>query len=461
MANPDLAVIGGGPAGYAATLRARELGRSVVLIEPGQIGGHCMRYACLPSTIMLDNARRAMEQRELALAGVFRDAGAPSLRRAVARKNALVQAMVDRLHTALQSRQVALLDGHATFRSATTLRVELRAGGTETVEAGAVVLATGSRYDPPNIPGLPANDQLTPDEALALQTTPATVLVIGGGAAGLGFAVEYAHLFAVFGARVLLLEPGPRLLPDEDETVVALLHESLRSLGVEPLTGVRIAGAARADDGYTVRIATATGERTETVGAVLYPDARIPVSDVPGLADLSVVRESGWVAVDARCATSVAGLFAAGDVTGPPLLSNVAARQGQVASENALGGDARVDLSLVPRVLHTEPELAAVGMTEVQARNEGYAVRVGLAGLAGNGRAAALGLREGVIKMVADANTHELLGVHMAVPFASEVIAQAVLALQLDATLEDLAKTVHWHPSIAESIAEAARAALA
>ena len=456
----DLAVVGGGPAGYAAALRGRELGASVVLIEAQHVGGHCVHFSCIPSTIMLDSARRALEAQELSLAGVFGDPGLPNFARAAARKSVLVHNLAQGISALLKSRRITVLEGRAAFVSATELQVQLLAGGEEPIEASAVLLATGARYEPSDLPGIPANDQLSPDEALALPEAPGTVLVVGGGPAGLGFAWEYASLFGVFGERVILLEPDEFALSGFDEAVAGVLQESLKQLGVELHLGASITGAARSGDSWSVDIASGDQTHSEEVGAILRPDSRVPVSDVPGLAALGVVGDGGFVEIDAGCATAAAGLFAAGDVSGPPMLSSVAELQGRVAAENALGGAATADLTLVPRVLHTEPEIAAVGMTEAAAREEGYEVLLGLANLAGNGRSASLGRREGLVKLVADGESGELLGVHLAAPFASEAIAQGVLALQLGASVQDLAASVQWHPSIAESISEAARAAL-
>lgn len=457
----DVAVVGGGPAGYAAALRARELGGSVVLVEAQHVGGHCVHYSCIPSTIMLDSARRALETQELSLAGVLSDAGLPNFARAAARKSVLVHTLAQGTTALLGSRRVAVLEGRARFRAATELTVSLLDGGEEPIEAGAVILATGARYEPSDLPGLPANDQLSPDEALALPEPPETVLVLGGGPAGLGFAWEYASLFGVFGQRVVLLDPDATPLPGVDADVSGVLAESMKHLGVELHQEARILAAARTGDEWNVEFGAAGLEHAvETAGAVIRPDPRVPVSDVRGLAELGVVGDGGFVGVDARCATVAAGLYAAGDVTGPPMLSSVAEAQGRVAAENALGGDSQTDLSVVPLVLHTEPEVAAVGLTEAQARDEGYQVAVGVVNLAGNGRAASLGRREGIVKLVADGETGDLLGMHLAAPFASEAIAQGVLALRVGATLHDLAASAHWHPSIAESIAAAARVAL-
>ena len=460
MARFDLAVVGGGPAGYAAALRGRELGATVALIEAQHVGGHCVHFSCVPSTVMLDSARRVMETQEMALAGVLGDPGPPSLQRAVARKSVLTNLLAQRITALLGARRVTLLDGRARFHGPTSLAVQLNDGGEETIDAGGIVVATGARYEPAPLAGIPANDQLTPDQALALPAVPGTALVLGGGPSGLGFAWEYASLFGVFGGSVILLEPESLPLPGIDADVTAVLREAMTSLGVETHLGATLTEATRSAEGWSVQFTTAEGPRSASVEAVLRPDARVPASDVPGLEDLGVLGDGGWIPVDDRCATSARGLFAAGDLTGPPLLSNVAERQGRVAAENALGGAARVDLSLVPLVLHTEPEVAGVGMTEAQARAEGYAVTVGLANLSANARAAALGRREGLVKLIADGETSELLGVHLAAPFASEAIAQGVLALQLGARLEDLAAVSHWHPSIAEALGAAARAAL-
>ena len=463
--NVDLAVVGGGPGGYAAALRARELGASVALIEAQHVGGHCVHYACIPSTVMLDSARRVLEAQELSIAGVIVDPGPPAFARASARKSVLVQNLAQGIEALLTSRRVSLLHGRAGFRSATDIHVQLLDGGEESVQSRATILATGARYEPTDLPGLPANDQLSPDEALAMVSPPGPIAVIGGGPAGLSFAWEYAALFSVFGDGVTLLEPDPQPLSGFDETIAGVLIESLRQFGVDVRLGAQVLGASRGSDAWSINFSAqdesgARNEQTQSFAAVVRPDARVPVVDLPGLADLAVIGDDGFVTVDARGATSRPGLYAAGDVTGPPMLSSVAEVQGRVAAENALGADLRADLSLVPRVLHTEPEMAAVGLTEAQARAEGYDVRIGVANVSANGRVAALGRREGIVKLVAEGESGDLLGVHIAAPFAAEAIAQGVACLQLGATLSDLAGMMHWHPTVAESLTQAARAAL-
>jgi len=339
--------------------------------------------------------------------------------------------------------------------------VQLAEGGAEELSAGAVIVATGARGVPPLLAGLPPDGVLTSDQLLALPEPPPSLLVLGGGPAGLVFALEYAFLFTAFGSRVTLAEAGPHVLPGEDEELAGYLAQSLETAGLRVLTGAAVKGFHEVGGERRAQLTTPAGDTTVPAAAVVAPDCRQPYLEGVGLEALGArLSEDGALAVDEACATSVPGLYGAGDCTGGVMLSHAAIHEGRVAAENALGEGSRLDLRAVPRCMHTQPEYAAVGLTDADARAAGREVRVGLADLSANARAAALGQGEGVVKLAADARTGEILGVHILGPQASELIGQAVLAMRLEATVYDLAAAVHWHPSLSEALTEAARRAL-
>jgi len=461
----DLVVIGSGPAGYSAALRAAELGVTVAAVEDQNAGGNCVRFNCVPSNILLDTVHTALEAQALALQGILPSAGEPGFTRALARQAQLVAGVQTGIRNLLGARRVRFVGGRARLlpEGAAPLRVavHLAEGGAEELSAGAVIVATGARGVPPALPGLPPDGVLTSDQLLALPEPPASLLVLGGGPAGLVFALEFAFLFTAFGSRVTLAEAGPHVLPGEDEELAGYLAQSLETAGLRVLTGATVKGFDEEGGERRALLSTPAGDTAVQAAAVVAPDCRQPYLEGLGLEALGArFSEGGALAVDEACGTSVPGLYGAGDCTGGVMLSHAAIHEGRVAAENALGQGSRLDLRAVPRCMHIQPEYAAVGLSDAQARAEGREVRVGLADLSANARAAALGQEEGVVKLVADARTGEILGVHILGPEASELIGQAVLAMRLEATVYDLAAAVHWHPSLSEALTEAARRAL-
>ncbi len=460
MPDFDLVVIGSGPAGYAAALRGAELGGRVAVIESEVVGGNCLRYNCIPGNILLDTARATLDLQELALMGVV-PALSASFTRAIARQDRIVSATAEGMANLLQFRGVQVVRGRGRLASPAAVTVELSEGGEKSLSAGAIVIATGARPQPPALPGLEGDGVLTSDQALALPEPPGSLLVLGGGAIDLAFALEYAFLFAVFGSSVTVVESGPHVLPEEDPDLCAYLVQALQAAGVRVLAASKVVGIDTAGGLRRASVETPTGPVTVDAELVVAPDCRAPFVEGLGAEAAGLPVAGGALTVDEHCRTAVPTIFAVGDVTGGVMLSHAGAHQGRVAAENALGQSSRVDLRVVPRCIHTQPELASVGLTEEAARAEGHSVVVGLCDLATNARAVALGRSEGVVKIVAGARHGEILGVHILGPQASEVIGQAVLAMRLEATLDDLAAAMHWHPSLAEALTDAARQALA
>ena len=458
MADVDIVVIGGGPAGHAAALRARELEATVAVVEEQQAGGNCVHHACIPTTILLDTLEGVTRARELDFAGVLEVGDALHWRRAVARKQQLVAAMAAGIRLQFRGRDVEFLQGRARLLGPTTVHVALAEGGERPLEAGAgLILATGARPQPPVIAGVPPAEVLWVDAALRLPAAPASVAVLGGGAAGATFVLEVAQLFAGAGSRVTLIEPGQSLLPHTDPDLAAALLEMLRAQGMELLTGATVEGTRPGEGGRVLAVRARDGDHEVSAEVIVAPDCRVPYAEGMGLEALGVRMTDGAVVVDERCAAGVPGLYAAGDVTGAPMYSHVAAHQGRVAAEAALGERTRVDLRFLPHVITTQPELASVGLTEGAAKAQGYTVRTGAVNLMTNARALTMGQREGVVKLVADTQLGQVLGVHALGPGAGDLIGMAALAMRLEATVDDIAAVTHWHPTIAEALTEVAR----
>lgn len=454
MAGYDVAVIGGGPAGYSAALRAAELGASVVLIEAEKPGGACVHHACIPTNILLNSAALFVEAQEQAALGVFQAGEAFSLGRAAARKDALVKKLADGIQAALRMRRVKVVPGRARFVSPHALAV---AGGDVELTADAFVIATGTRWAPPQIPGIAPERILTADQVQSLVAAPASALVLGGGPADTAFALEYAVLLSLAGATVSLATPHPSLLPALDPAVAAVVRAALVGSGIAVFEGAAIA----AGRSTSVELRHAGGTATVDAEVVVAADVRVPSTDGLALEAAGVALDGTRIPVDRSARTNVAHIFAAGDVTGGLMLTNAAQHMGEVAGENAAGGDAATRLGRIPHLLHTVPECGWVGMTEAAALAAGHDVVTGMFDLAYNARAVTLGAREGLVKVVADRLLGEILGVHVTGPGAAEIVNLAAFAMQAELRVDDLAAFVAWHPSMAEGLAEAARRTLA
>jgi len=446
----DVAVIGGGPAGYSAALKAAEAGARVALVEAEKPGGACAHYSCIPTNILLGAAHAYLEARELDVMGVFQAGEHFNLARAAARKDSLVKQLADSILAALRMKQVTLIQGRAAFRDAHALAVT----GAGDIWADAVIIASGSRWDVPQIPGLSADRMLTADQVQALREPPVSAVILGGGPADTAFALEYATLLAIAGSEVSVVTPKPRLLPALDAMVADVVKGSFTGAGIKVYENAHWQEMA----GETLRVSVAGDEVSLPAAVVIAADPRIPSFETLDLPAAGVhALES--IPVDRGCRTNVSHIFAAGDVTGGAMLTNIATHMGEVAGLNAAGGEAHTMLHRAPHHLHTVPEVAWIGLTEEQAAAEGYDVSSGVVDLAYNARAITLGAREGVVKVVASRETGEVLGVHTAGPGAAEMLAVAATVVQAELPVDVLAGLVFWHPSIAEALVEAARRA--
>jgi len=434
----DVVILGGGPAGHAAALSAARRGATVALVEPDKPGGQCVHYACIPTAAMLSAIDAWVDAQELTGVGVT-DVGAFDFGRAVARKEALVTRMGNGVAASLRMAGVELVRGSAAFVDLRTVTVS----GETPVEltAEAFVVATGTSWDVPALAGVPSGKVVTADVVHTMSKAPGSALVLGGGPADTAFAVEYAYLLAAAGTSVTLALPGDRLVPALDEELEPIARGVLETFGVTVVE--HSDGADLAAD----------------VEVVLAVDVRRP-SFMSARLEAAGVHTDTTVPVDGACRTNVGHVYAAGDVTGGVMVTAAAAHMGEVAGTNAAGGSARTRLHHLPYALHTEPEIGWVGVSEASARAAGHDVVTAVVDLSWTARAITLGGREGVLKVVAERELGEVLGIHAVGPGAAEIVAAGAMALQSELTLEDVAATVHWHPSAAESLADAARAAL-
>lgn len=445
----DVAVIGTGPGGYHAAIRAAQLRRKVLAVEADAVGGVCLNVGCIPTKALLHAAgelRRAEQAADFGLAFARPDM---DLGKLAHWRDGIKDKLTGGVAALLKSNGVEVRRGRARLDGSNELTVD-----GERITARSIILATGS--EPVPLPGFAFDGERVIDSTAALSLErgiPERLLVLGGGAVGL----EFASIYNRFGARVTLVEAMGQILPGADGQVVAQLARSLRAQGIDLRTGTRAVDLARDDDGLTVRLRTdSDAEERLDADRILVAVGRRPRTQELGLERAGVVTdERGFIRVDERLQTSAPGIYAVGDCARAPLLAHKAMKEGLVAAANAAGRDAVFDYQ-VAGVVYTEPEWAAVGLTEAQARERGVNVKTGVFPLSASGRAMTLDATEGLVKLVGDADNDLLLGAHIVGPGASDLINEATLALEMAATMTDVAATVHAHPTLAEGVMEAA-----
>ncbi len=441
-------VLGGGPGGYVAAIRAGHHGLDTVLVEDTKVGGTCLNVGCIPSKALI----HAADEYALALA---RAAGSPfglatgtptlDLARTVAWKDGIVARLNAGVAALLKKNGVKILRGRGTMLDGKTCRVDTDVG-TDTVRAEHVILATGSR--PAALPGLPfGGPVISSTEALSLPAVPRRLAVVGAGYIGL----ELGMAFAKLGAAVTVVEATDRVLPLYDAELVRPLRRSLDAHGVTVLLGARAAGR----DGEGLLVDAAEGRRTVPADTILVAVGRRPRTAGWGLERLDLDMDGPFIRVDERCATSMRGVWAVGDVTGEPMLAHRAMAQGEAVADIVAGRRRSFEPRVVPAVVFTDPEIVAAGLTPEEARAGGHAVRTGLFPFAANGRAMTLGGDDGFVRVTARADNHLILGIQAVGAGVSELAAGFGLALEMGARLEDIAGTIHAHPTLGEAFHEA------
>jgi len=449
----DVAVVGAGPGGYVAALRGAQLGAKVLLVEKEDVGGVCLNHGCIPTKALLRTAEILTLSRQAPTFGVI--LGKPQLDWAAAqkRKARVVRRLTGGVKFLLKKAGVESLQGTARFTSPTVLEVATE-DGTERIEARSYVIATGSRSVSLPIPGLEGPGVITSREALALETLPDSMLIVGGGAIG----VEFATLFGICGVQTTIIELLPRLLPLLDSDLGAEVEQSLKKAKINVQTASSVSRVDRREGLLAVTVVSDSQETVFKVDTVLVAVGRRPNVEDVGLDLAGVLVERTGIVTDDRMRTNLSNVYAVGDVTGGALLAHVAMKEGVVAVENALGQSSVMNYTAVPACVFTQPEVASVGLSEEQAKQQGHDVRVGKFPFRANGKALAQGETEGLVKIVADGEYGQLLGVHIVGPHASDLIQEGTLGLTLESTWDEIQATIHPHPTLSEAFAEAALA---
>ncbi|MBM4119777.1 MAG: dihydrolipoyl dehydrogenase [Nitrospira sp.] len=454
-----IAILGAGPGGYVAAIRAAQLGARVTVIERDALGGVCLNWGCIPSKALLAVVELGDKVKKSAEAGlVIEGTVGYDPVRMVARKNKVVEGLVKGIATLFKSWNIEQLDGTGELLDAKTLRVVKRDGTETIVQADAIVIATGSSW--PNLPLFPIDGKqiITSKEALDLQVIPASLLIVGGGVEG----CEFASLYSGLGTKVTLVEMLPTILPLEDEEIASVMARELKKRGVELCTGTTVEKLERQSN-----LARATLNNGVIVEAaqVLVSVGRGFNSKGIGLEKVGVlVGSRGEILVNDCLETNVRGIYAIGDVTGKAMLAHVASAQGKVAVQNVLGHPSKVSYNLVPAGIFTLPEIGRVGLTERQAREKVQAVgrnphvdvKIGRFRYAALGKAQGTGETTGLFKIIADGMTNTLLGVHIIGAHAADLVHEAAMAMHTGASPAQVAEMIHAHPTLAEGLMEAA-----
>jgi dihydrolipoamide dehydrogenase len=452
----DLVVVGAGPGGYVAAIRAAQLGMRVACVEKEKtLGGTCLNVGCIPSKALLDSSEWYHQaQHGFAAHGITVKGLELDLPAMMARKDRVVRGLTQGVASLFKKNKVEWVRG--TARLAGAGRVVVRgSAGEQTLEADRVLLATGS--EPTPLPGLPFDGQrvITSTEAIALPRVPRHLLVIGAGAVGL----ELGSVWSRLGARVTVVEFLDRIVPLMDGGMAALLQRSLEKQGLTFRLGTAARGTEALSDGVRVTLERASDREAIDADVVLVAVGRRPYTEGLGARELGIAfDERGRIVVDARFETSVAGVFAIGDCIPGPMLAHKAEEEGIAAVELMAGQPGHVDYDAIPNVVYTSPELASVGLTEEAAKAAGIEVASGWFPFMANGRARCMNDTEGGVKVLADARTDRIVGLHILGPRASDLIAEAAVALEFAASAEDVARTPHAHPTLPEAVKEAALA---
>jgi dihydrolipoamide dehydrogenase len=446
-----ITVIGAGPGGYVAALKAAQLGAEVTVVEDIEVGGTCLNRGCIPTKAMLASAEAYAAAKDIEHFGIeFQGTLTPNLKKIVERKDKVVGTQVKGIRGLFKSWGVRLVEGRGKLLSATRVEVTKADGGTETIETDRVVIATGSR--PAQIPAFKFDGTriLSSDDALRLQEIPKSLLIIGAGVIG----CEWACIFGELGTEVTMVEMLPRPVATEDTEVSALLAKELKKKKIKLLTGIGANKVSTDDEGVHV---TLTDGRELHAQMMLVSIGRALNSENLGLDAAGVeVTKRGAITVNERCETNVPGIFAVGDVTGGIMLAHTASKQGMVAAINATGGSAVYDMSCVPAAIFTSPEIASVGLRDFQAEERGIKVRTGTFQFRALGKAHAMNQISGFLKIIADAETDKVLGAHIVGPHASDIVHEAALAVRMGLTAKDMAEMIHAHPTLSEGLMEAA-----
>jgi len=450
-ANKRVIVIGGGIGGYVAAIRASQLGGQVTLVEKDTLGGTCLNRGCIPTKSLLYSASVLWQMKKAAVFGISVQGASLDFKAASRHKQDVVDELVGGVSILMKKNRITVISGTGSLVG--PRKVKVTGDNEMQIETDKIIIATGSEPSPPPIDTVENEGVITSHEALTLQQLPESIIIIGAGVVGL----EFAQIFHRMNAKVTVIEMMPQVLPGEDTEVARILEETLRTEGIDIFTNAEVKDV-RADDHRqeTVSFIANNAKRDLSAEKVLMAVGRRPCTRGLGVEKLGIASQKGGILVNERMEATVPGIYAIGDVVGGVMLAHVAIAEGKCAAQNAMGIESKMNYQAIPRCIYTSPEVAAVGLTETEARTEYDNVKVGRFPFRANGKALVLDEQCGMVKMIAEGRYGQVLGVEIIGPQATEMIAESVLGIQLEATVNDFVSAVHAHPTLSETVVEAA-----
>lgn len=448
----EITIVGGGPGGYVAAIRAAQLGANVTLVEKGKLGGTCLNVGCIPTKVLLHSADLMAEVKEASDFGINVSVNGFDWKKVLQKKDSVSSQLVNGIKGLMKANKIKLINGMAEFISSNKLLITKSDGTKETLSGGKVIIATGSVPAIPPIPGIQENEHcIDSTGALSLTEVPKTLLVIGGGVIG----VEFASIYSQFGTKVTIIEALPRLLPLMEKELTSILRTKLEKNGIDIFTEAKVQSVTASPFGNIVKVEYRGEVISFEAEKVLVAVGRKANTDSLNLDQAGITHDRGRIQVNEKMETNVDNIYAIGDCLGQVMLAHVASVQGEVAAENAMGMNSFYNGKTVPSCVYTNPEFAGVGLTEEKAKEAGINYTTGHFPLMANGKALIMNGGEGMVKVLLGEEYKEILGVHILGPRATDIIAECALAIGMEATIEDLIATIHAHPTLTEAVREA------
>lgn len=447
-----ITVIGGGPGGYVAAIRASQLGAKVTLVEKERLGGTCLNVGCIPTKVLLHTSEIYSEYKSSQDIGLKISSVEVDWDKLQQRKTEVVNQLVNGVYGLLGSNNVELIVGSAEIIDKNKVKIVKKEGPSIILGSEGIIIASGSLPFIPSFGGINLDGVIDSTAALSLRKLPKKMVIIGGGVIG----VEFATIFNSLGCEVTIIEMLPHILPPIDREIADMLHKNLIEEGIKIYNDAKVLSIEKTEKGLCANVMMSGKEfSVEGENILISIGRRANISEL-NLKAIGIECEKGCILVDDRMETSIKGIYAVGDCNGRNMLAHVASRQGEIAAENLMGIDSKMDYKVIPSCVFTKPELASVGLTEEQAVQKGIDYKVGRFPLTANGKSIIMNDFKGLIKIIADKKYGEILGVHILGPRATELITEGALAISLEATVDEIVNTIHAHPTVGEALKEAA-----